>query len=251
MQMSLSNRPRFTAAELESLHLWATPNLGEEDEPLDLPEPNFLPEEPPAPTLTVEEIEAIQKQAYNEGFALGKQEGYQAGFVEGSKKGYDENVHLIEARTDQLIAILESFTTPFKHLDDSVEKALADLSVKIARQILHREIELDSGQVIAAVKAAINALPIASQNLKLYLNPEDADLVRFNLGLGEMQSAWEIVEDPSITRGGCKVDTEISHVDATIENRLNAVLESMFGEEFEPAAPPIVKNSVSKRESEE
>jgi len=249
--MSLSNRPRFTAAELESLHLWATPNLGEEDEPLDLPEPNFLPEEPPAPTLTVEEIEAIQKQAYNEGFALGKQEGYQAGFVEGSKKGYDENVHLIEARTDQLIAILESFTTPFKHLDDSVEKALADLSVKIARQILHREIELDSGQVIAAVKAAINALPIASQNLKLYLNPEDADLVRFNLGLGEMQSAWEIVEDPSITRGGCKVDTEISHVDATIENRLNAVLESMFGEEFEPAAPPIVKNSVSKRESEE
>ena len=243
--MSLSNRPRFTAAELESLHLWATPNLGEEDEPLDLPEPNFLPEEPPAPTLTVEEIEAIQKQAYNEGFALGKQEGYQAGFVEGSKKGYDENVHLIEARTDQLIAILESFTTPFKHLDDSVEKALADLSVKIARQILHREIELDSGQVIAAVKAAINALPIASQNLKLYLNPEDADLVRFNLGLGEMQSAWEIVEDPSITRGGCKVDTEISHVDATIENRLNAVLESMFGEEFEPAAPPIVKNSVS------
>lgn len=249
--MSLSNRPRFTAAELESLHLWATPNLGEEDEPLDLPEPEFLPEEPPAPTLTVEEIEAIQKQAYNEGFALGKQEGYQAGFVEGSKKGYDENVHLIEARTDQLIAILESFTTPFKHLDDSVEKALADLSVKIARQILHREIELDSGQVIAAVKAAINALPIASQNLKLYLNPEDADLVRFNLGLGETQSAWEIVEDPSITRGGCKVDTEISHVDATIENRLNAVLESMFGEEFEPAAPPVVKNSALQRESEE
>lgn len=249
--MSLSNRPRFTAAELESLHLWATPNLGEEDEPLDLPEPEFLPEEPPAPTLTVEEIEAIQKQAYNEGFALGKQEGYQAGFVEGSKKGYDENVHLIETRTDQLIAILESFTTPFKHLDDSVEKALADLSVKIARQILHREIELDSGQVIAAVKAAINALPIASQNLKLYLNPEDADLVRFNLGLGETQSAWEIVEDPSITRGGCKVDTEISHVDATIENRLNAVLESMFGEEFEPAAPPVVKNSALQRESEE
>lgn len=249
--MSLSNRPRFTEAELESLRLWVTPSLGEEDEPLDLPEPVFVQEEPPAPTLTVEEIEAIQKQAYSEGFALGKQEGYQAGFVEGSKKGYDENVHLIEARTNQLIAILESFATPFKHLDDSIEKALADLSVKIARQILHREIELDSGQIIAAVKAAINALPIASQNVKLYLNPEDADLVRFNLGLGETQSAWEIVEDASITRGGCKVDTEISHVDATIENRLNAVLESMFGEEFEPVKPPVVKNTLPESESEE
>lgn len=248
--MNSSNRPRFSTAELESLRLWATPYLSEEDEPLELPEPEILPEEPPAPTLTVEEIEAIQKQAYAEGLALGKQEGYQAGFVEGSKKGYDENVHLIEARTDQLMAILESFATPFKHLDDSVEKALADLSVKIARQILHREIELDSGQVIAAVKAAINALPIASQNVKLYLNPEDADLVRFNLGLGESPSAWEIIEDPSITRGGCKVDTEISHVDATVENRLNAVLESMFGEDFEPDVSATTSKALPVQKSE-
>jgi flagellar assembly protein FliH len=237
--MNSSNKPRFSAAELDSLRLWATPYFDEEDRPQEFVEPEIIIEdEPPAPTLTVEEIEAIQKQAQAEGFALGKQEGYQAGFVEGSKKGYDENVHLIEVRTTQLVSLLEAFATPFKHLDESVEHALADLSVKIAKQILHREIELDSGQVTAAVKAAVAALPIASQNVKLYLNPEDADLVSFNLGLGESQSAWTIIEDASITRGGCKVETEISHVDATVENRLNAVLESMFGEDFVPEIPP-------------
>lgn len=233
--MNSSNRPRFSAAELESLRLWATPYISDEDKPLndvtDEPE-SVIEEEPPAPILTVEEIEAIQKQAYTEGFALGKQEGFQAGFVDGSKKGYDENVHLIEVRTTQLISLLESFATPFKTLDESVELALADLSVKIAKQILHREIELDSGQVTAAVKAAVAALPIASQNVKLYLNPEDAELVRFNLGLDETPSAWTIIEDASITRGGCKLDTEISHVDATVENRLDAVLETLFGEDF-------------------
>jgi flagellar assembly protein FliH len=233
--MNSSNRPRFSATELESLRLWATPYFDEDDRPQEIIEPEILVEpEPPAPTLTVEEIEAIQKQAQAEGFALGKQEGYQAGFVEGSKKGYDENVHLIEVRTTQLVSLLEAFATPFKHLDQSVEHALADLSVKIAKQILHREIELDSGQVTAAVKAAVAALPIASQNVKLYLNPEDADLVSFNLGLGESPSAWTIIEDASITRGGCKVETEISYVDATVENRLNAVLETMFGEDFVP-----------------
>ncbi|MFI3122368.1 MAG: flagellar assembly protein FliH [Methylococcales bacterium] len=233
--MNSSNRPRFSATELESLRLWATPYFDEDDRPQEIIEPEIIVEpEPPAPTLTVEEIEAIQKQAQSEGFALGKQEGYQAGFVEGSKKGYDENVHLIEVRTTQLVSLLEAFATPFKHLDESVEHALADLSVKIAKQILHREIELDSGQVTAAVKAAVAALPIASQNVKLYLNPEDADLVSFNLGLGESPSAWTIIEDASITRGGCKVETEISYVDATVENRLNAVLETMFGEDFVP-----------------
>lgn len=233
--MNSSNRPRFSATELESLRLWATPYFDEDNRPQEIIEPEIIVEpEPPAPTLTVEEIEAIQKQAQSEGFALGKQEGYQAGFVEGSKKGYDENVHLIEVRTTQLVSLLEAFATPFKHLDESIEHALADLSVKIAKQILHREIELDSGQVTAAVKAAVAALPIASQNVKLYLNPEDADLVSFNLGLGESPSAWTIIEDASITRGGCKVETEISYVDATVENRLNAVLETMFGEDFVP-----------------
>lgn len=234
--MSLSNRPRFSATELESLRLWATPNFGEEyNTPQEIIEPEIIiEEEPPAPTLTVEEIEAIQKQAQAEGFALGKQEGYQAGFVEGSKKGYDENVHLIEVRTTQLVTLLESLSQPFKLLDEQVEQALADLSVKIAKQILHREIELDSGQVIAAVKAAVAALPMASQKVTLYLHPEDAELVRFNLGLDETPSTWVIVEDASITRGGCKVDTEVSHVDATIESRLDAVLETLFGEDFVP-----------------
>ena len=235
--MNSSNRPRFTAAELESLRLWATPRLDEEkaeQEGVIEPKLEFVEQELPAPTLTVEEIEAIQKQAYAEGFALGKDEGFKQGFVEGSKKGYDENVHLIEARTAQLISILESFAEPFKNLDDAVEQALSQLAVKIAKQILHREIELDSGQVTAAVKAAIAALPIASQKVTLYLHPEDAELVRFNLGLDESPSAWVIVEDSKLTRGGCKVETEISHVDATIENRLGAVLETLFGEDFVP-----------------
>ncbi|MEI7795272.1 MAG: flagellar assembly protein FliH [Methylococcaceae bacterium] len=235
--MSLSNRPRFSATELESLRLWATPYFNEEDKPQEIitSEEIIIEEvEPPAPTLTVEEIEAIQQQAYAEGLALGKQEGFQAGFVDGSKKGYDENVHLIEVRTTQLVNLLESLSTPFKLLDENVERALADLSIKIAKQILHREIELDSGQVIAAVKAAIAALPIASQKVTVVLHPEDADVVRVVLGLDDTPSNWIIIEDATITRGGCKIDTEISHVDATIESRLDAVLETMFGDDFVP-----------------
>jgi flagellar assembly protein FliH len=235
---SSSNRPRFTDSELESLRLWATPNFGADgkyEEVIEEEEEDILvEEEPPVPQLTVEEIEAIQQQAQAEGFAVGKEEGYKQGFVEGSKKGYDENVHLIEVRTNQLVTLLESLSEPFKHLDDRVEHALANLAVKIAKQILHREIELDSGQVIAAVKAAVNALPIASQNITIHLHPEDAELVRFNLGLNDSPSAWQIIEDPSITRGGCKVDSDVSHVDATIENRLGTVLESLFGEDFIP-----------------
>ena len=123
---SSSNRPRFTDSELESLRLWATPNFGADgsyEEEIEEEELLLVEEEPLVPQLTVEEIEAIQKQAQSEGFAVGKEEGYKQGFVEGSKKGYDENAHLIEVRTNQLVTLLESLTEPFKNLDDRVEHA--------------------------------------------------------------------------------------------------------------------------------
>jgi flagellar assembly protein FliH len=48
-----------------------------------------------------------------------------------------------------------------------------------------------------------------------------------------MTPAWGVVEDPLITRGGCKVDTDVSHVNATVENRLAAVVATIFGGERE------------------
>jgi flagellar assembly protein FliH len=46
-----------------------------------------------------------------------------------------------------------------------------------------------------------------------------------------MSPAWTINEDPLITRGGCKIDTDVSHIDATVENRLAAVIATVFGGE--------------------
>jgi flagellar assembly protein FliH len=47
------------------------------------------------------------------------------------------------------------------------------------------------------------------------------------------ESAWQIVEDPTVTRGGCRVATETSEVDATVEARVAAVVARVLGEERE------------------
>ncbi len=232
--MSLSKRPRFTEAELESLRLWSMPDVsGAEPETVEL-------EHEPTPILTVDEIETMQKQAYDEAFAQGKMHGFQQGFDEGSKKGYEDNLHLLQAQADELksqgailVSLLESLSEPFKRLDEEVEKELVKLAIAIAAQIIRREIKLDPGQVVATVRETINVLPLASQKINLKLHPEDAEIVRSALALDEMSPSWGIVEDPLITRGGCQVDTEISHVDATVEHRLAAVIATVLGGERE------------------
>jgi flagellar assembly protein FliH len=237
--MSLSKGPGFSSSELASLSTWNLPDISDpvihchtsgKSESVDI-------EDEISPILTVDEIEAMQKQAYDEAFSQGKIEGFQLGFdqgfTEGSKKGYEEKVGLLQNKAAEFAGLIDSLNEPFKALDDEVERELVKLSIGIATQIIRREIKLDPGQVIAAVRETINVLPLSSQKIHLYLHPEDAELVRSALSLDEMSTTWGVIEDPLITRGGCKVDTDVSHVDATVENRLAAIIATIFGGERE------------------
>jgi flagellar assembly protein FliH len=230
--MNSSKTSGFSPSELASLSVWRMPDVLVKSESVDLAEIQNV-ESPPMPVLTVDEIEAMQKQAYDEAFAQGKQDGYSQGFNEGSKQGYEENVQLLQKKAADFASLLESLSQPFKALDAEVEKELVKLAMGIATQIIRREIKLDPGQVIAAVREAIKVLPLSSQKISLHLHPEDVELVRSALSLDEISPAWKIVENPLITRGGCKVDTEVSHINATVENRLAAVITTLFGGERE------------------
>lgn len=234
--MSSFKTSGFSASELAALMLWNVPDVfsadGADARPAASSEPVDFEAEP-TPVLTVEEIEAVQKQAYDEAFAQGEKAGFQQGYEAGLKKGYEENTHLLHKQAAELVTLLETLNEPFKALDEEVEKELIALVIGIATQIIRREIKMDPGQVVAAVREAINVLPLSSQKISLHLHPEDADLVRSVLSLDEMSPAWAVVEDPLITRGGCKVNTDVSHIDATVENRLAAVIAGLFGGERE------------------
>lgn len=223
----------FSLSELASLSVWCMPDVPLITESGSLVETQEDEPGLPMSVLTVDEIEAMQKQAYDEAFAQGKQEGFSAGFTEGSKQGYEENMQVLQKKATEFASLLESLSQPFTVLDAEVEKELVKLAIGIATQIIRREIKLDSGQVLAAVREALKVLPLSSQKISVYLHPEDAELVRSALSLDDLSSAWRIVEDPLITRGGCKVDNEVSHIDATVENRLAAVIAMLFGGERE------------------
>jgi flagellar assembly protein FliH len=231
--MNSSKDPDFSPAELEALRIWRLPDIGGNN--IDKPAKENQKSDPPStPHLTVTEIEAMQKQAYDEAFAQGKAEGFQQGFdegfEEGSRKGYVDNVELLNTKAEELTRLMDALSEPFKALDEEVENELVTLSTGIAKQIIRREIKMDTGQIVAAVKEAIKVLPLSSQKISLRLHPEDSELVRSVLSIDDI-SSWSIVEDPLLTRGGCKIDTEVSHVDASVENRLAAVIATVFGSE--------------------
>lgn len=242
--MSSSKEQPFSEDELKALGLWDVAEQFGRRKTDVVRKPDKSKK-----TLTVEEIESMQKQAYDEAFAQGQKEGhekglqegeskgyeqgFEQGMVEGSKKGYEENLHLIRKQTADFVSLLESLSEPFKELDQAVEKELVDLSIGIASQLIRREIKIDPGQIVAVIREAVHALPIASQKLTLRMHPEDAELVRSSLALDDISPPWNLIEEPLITRGGCKVETEASNIDVTVENRLAAIIATVLGGERE------------------
>ncbi len=239
--MSLSKSNVFSADELGQLSLWEVPDVSESSsEEITLEEAT---EEATAPILTVDEIEAMQKQAYDEAFAKGKQEGYEVGFSEGKtvgfkagkaeglEQGYAENKHLLQEQVARFIPLLESLSEPFEALDERVEQSLVELAILIAKQVVRRELKLDPKQIVAVVKETVKALPVAHQKITLSLHPDDVALIREAMSLEEDTPAWVLVEDPVLTRGGCVVATETSHIDATVENKIAMIIATVLGDE--------------------
>ncbi|MEM8682583.1 MAG: flagellar assembly protein FliH [Pseudomonadota bacterium] len=169
--------------------------------------------------MTAARLEALQDEAYQEGFNRGVEDGKAEGLKE---------MQLRCKRLDELIGALSA---PFRDLDQEVEEQVVGLAMAVARQLFRREMHIDPSHVIGVVRDAIQLLPVASQSIEIHLHPDDAALVRESLKLSDTQAAWTIVEEPLITRGGCRVSTDTSHVDATAESRLNAVIASVAGDE--------------------
>jgi flagellar assembly protein FliH len=177
--------------------------------------------------MTAEQLEQIQKQAYDEGFEQGKREGFEYGH----KEALGEGREIMQGRIERMDALMAALDEPLKQLDDDVENELIDLVIAMVRQLVRREVKTDPGQIVGVVREALNILPVSARNVRLVLHPEDADLIRNIYGLSEAELGWSIMEDPVIERGGCKVLTDISQVDATLESRLTALIAPLLGGE--------------------
>ena len=147
----------------------------------------------------------------------------------GYKAGFEAGRAALDEQLKQLSTIAAALDMPLAALDDEVVAQIARLSTMMARHIVRREISLDSGVVVAAVQKAISCLPAASKNVRICLHPDDLAVVRDALSLDHETAQWRLLEDPLIERGGCRLETAVTEIDATVEQRLNAMLSEMLG----------------------
>lgn len=188
---------------------WLPPEMGEPRAPEPAPAES-------AAQPTVRELEALQQQA--------RDEGYAAGHAEGMAAARD----LVQSRVARLDALLESAARPLRSMDELVELELARLAMTVARQVVAHELRTSPDLVVEAVRQAALALPAASGQLRVRLHPDDLALLR---SLGAAETDWQLLPDASLQRGDCLLESERSRLDARVETRLAAVVDAVLGAE--------------------
>lgn len=168
-------------------------------------------DETPAPFRfpTADDIEKLQQEAHREGYAA----------------GYEEGTARVRMEAMRLHSVVEQLEEALAALDNSIAREVLNLGVEIARNVVRQTIRVNPEVVVAVVREAINQLP--HQHTAIYLNPEDASVVRSHIGDQLTHAGHRIFEDGAIARGGCKVESGGSQIDATVPTRWDRIVESL------------------------
>ena len=159
------------------------------------------------PPITVAELDNLRQQAQDAGYAAGIQ-------------------HACDEAA-QIHVLMQNLQDAINLVDEQIAQSLLDLSLEVARQMVREALLVKPEVILKIVSDAIGSLPHFNHNAHLVLHPDDAELVRKQMGEQLSHAGWKIFTDTQIRRGGCRVETSHSHVDATVEARWKRIIESI------------------------
>lgn len=189
-----------------------------------------MPAQEPPPDLEMRQsqLAALERDAFAKGFAQGERAGLEAAGQRG------------EAMLRRLTETLGELTVVRDRMIHQTERQMVELALAIAKRIVNREVAIDRDLLIAMARVALDRLGEAA-HITVRLSPDDFAVT----GAAQMAqltgSNVEVVADARISRGGCRVDSDLGVLDAGIEAQLQEVARALLGEGEEVMVADVVR----------
>ncbi|MCD9184980.1 MAG: hypothetical protein LUM44_00995 [Pyrinomonadaceae bacterium] len=126
------------------------------------------------------------------------------------------------ARTIAQISALEAQIT------SRIERELLEFALEIAKKVVGREVTIDREVALTLVKISLAKLH-SRTFAQIYLNPQDIAFVEAHRDRLNFQGSLELIEDNSVSPGGCLVRTETGDIDARIESQFDEIAHGLLG----------------------
>ncbi|MCL1050699.1 flagellar assembly protein FliH [Shewanella abyssi] len=190
------------------------------------------------PTLT--EIEDIRAHAEQEGFVQGQEsghaeglekgrlqgleQGHTEGFEQGKEQGVEAGLQASAEMLQRFETLLSQFEQPLSILDTEIEKELLSTAMSLAKAVIGHELKTHPEHILSALRQGVDSLPIKEQKVNIRLSPDDESLVSNLYTAAQLErNRWDIEADPSLSAGDCIITSGRSHIDMTVDTRIQHV----------------------------
>lgn len=168
---------------------------------------------PPAPAAA-----GLTERDLEEAYARGRREGLAAAEEQ------------LDGASQALASALEEVCRLRAALVHSSKQDMLRLVMAVAEQIIRREASVDPEVVVSIIENALQA-SVRADHYRVRVNPEDLAKVTekkpFFLASISGLKNLSIEPDSGISSGGCRVDSELGEVDATLETQLESIRQAL------------------------
>lgn len=203
--------------------------------------------------------ESLAKTRGDEAEKLGYEDGLQKGLAEGREQGHAEALAQSAEQIRQLTAawsqVIEEWEQQRKEMETEARQAVLDFALSAAEKLVHRVVEIDETVVIDQAAQALS-LVMSGHDASIRVHPVDRPILQNALPdlLAELSRIEhiELVDDESITPGGCVVAFGQGQIDSRIEKQLHRLIDMILPApeaSQEPEAASVIEQAVEEAET--
>lgn len=188
--------------------------------------------------LTVEQLQEITENAEKEGYQAGYDKGLKAGKQEGKTVG--EKAALLETKAhvakqcENLQHIVDALMIPIQTEQRELQGIMLDMVCQLAKAVVKRELLIDSSQITSLIDVALRSVPTGVDKFTLIVNRQDLALIQQHLKESPqtIDKHFTFHVDDNLLPGGCRLESQQTTVDCTVEQRLQEIIDGFLHKQF-------------------
>lgn len=164
------------------------------------------------------EAESLKEQARQEGLAEGRRTGFEQGLKEAAAKVAEGERIRREALAERAKIMRE------------LKPEITQLVLRIAKKVIHDELSQNPEAVSKVIEAALERA-VVKENIRLLVHPLDFPQVaakRDEISRRSGALDLEVIPDPGIGRGGCRIETGFGLVEAQVADQFAEIERALL-----------------------
>ncbi len=151
-------------------------------------------------------------------------------YARGYREALEHAGARLESASQALAAGLDEISRVRESLARNSQQDMLRLVMTVAEQIIREQAAIDSRVVLKVIDNALSEA-VRADHYRIFVNPADLAAVTeqkplFLASISGLKNI-HVEADPSISAGGCRVDSEFGNVDATLETQLATIRQAM------------------------